>query len=157
MFCAIAFAGFGYLLTDHADDLTDYGRECIEYGAAVTGAEYAQALGQMDAIRTQLTGVFTQFDLFLSPTMAVPPFEHGKPPKAISGKSADPFWGYLPFTYPINMAGNPAASIPCGFSREKLPIGLHIVGRHGDEASILTASAAFEQAKPWISERPPIS
>ncbi|MDA1189350.1 MAG: amidase [Chloroflexi bacterium] len=157
IYCAMAFAAFGYLLTDHAEDLSDYGREYLEIGATVTGAEYARALGGMDHVRAQLTELLTKYDLLLSPTMAVPPFEHGKPPTTIAGKPADPFWGFLPFTYPINMAGNPAASIPAGFSREKLPIGLHIVGRRGDEASIFTASAAFEQANPWMHERPPIS
>ncbi|MBM3944980.1 MAG: amidase, partial [SAR202 cluster bacterium] len=157
IYCAMAFASYGYLLADHAADLTDYGREYIEFGATVTGADYARALGGMDRVRNQLTEVLTKYDFLLSPTMAVPPFEHGKPPTTIAGKKADPFWGFLPFTYPINMAGNPAASIPAGFSKDKLPIGLHIVGRRGDEASIFTASAAFEQAKPWIRHRPPIS
>jgi Asp-tRNA(Asn)/Glu-tRNA(Gln) amidotransferase A subunit family amidase len=63
----------------------------------------------------------------------------------------------LPYTYPINMIGHPAASIPCGFSSDGLPIGLHIVGRMGDEETILAASAAFEQASPWAHRRPPVS
>jgi aspartyl-tRNA(Asn)/glutamyl-tRNA(Gln) amidotransferase subunit A len=52
------------------------------------------------------------------------------------------------------MSGHPAASIPCGFSTDGLPIGLHIVGQLGDEATVLQASAAYETAHPWANRRP---
>ena len=89
--------------------------------------------------------------------MAVPAFEIERHPAAIDGKEVDPFFGYLPFTYPINAIGHTAASIPCGFSSDGMPIGLHIVGRKGDEATVLAASAAFERAMPWADKRPPVS
>ena len=54
------------------------------------------------------------------------------------------------------MTGQPAASIPCGFSNEGLPVGLHIIGRFGDEMNVIRASAAFEQAMPWIDKKPSI-
>jgi aspartyl-tRNA(Asn)/glutamyl-tRNA(Gln) amidotransferase subunit A len=60
-------------------------------------------------------------------------------------------------TRPFNLSGQPAASVPCGFSSEGLPIGLHIIGKRGDEATVLRASAAFEQARPWEHHRPDIS
>ena len=63
----------------------------------------------------------------------------------------------MPFTHPINVIGNAAATVPCGFSADGLPIGLQIVGRKGDEASVIAASAAFELARPWIHHRPPVS
>jgi aspartyl-tRNA(Asn)/glutamyl-tRNA(Gln) amidotransferase subunit A len=158
LFTANAVAAYGGLLKEKSHLLTDYTLAQLEYGASVTGPQYAAAIGRMDRLRAQFTDLLTRFDLLLSPTMAVPAFEHGKPPPVIAGKKVDAFWGYLPFTYPINMAGNPAASIPCGYSKERhLPIGLHIVGRRGDEATILAASAAFEQARPWIQDRPPVS
>ncbi len=89
--------------------------------------------------------------------MAVPAFACGKSPLQIDGKDVHPFWGYLPFTFPINLIGHAAASIPCGFSGDGLPIGLHIVGRGGDEETVIAASAAFERAQPWIDSRPPVS
>ena len=61
------------------------------------------------------------------------------------------------FTMPINASGHPAASVPAGFSADGLPIGLQIVGRKGDEASVIAASAAFEVARPWVQHRPPVS
>ena len=102
---------------------------------------------------------FTQTGrLLLSPTMAVPAFPIGEHPEVIGGQTVDdPSFAYLPFTYPINAIGHPAASLPCGFSANGLPIGLHIVGRKGDEETVLAASAAFEQTHPWAHLRPPVS
>jgi aspartyl-tRNA(Asn)/glutamyl-tRNA(Gln) amidotransferase subunit A len=101
--------------------------------------------------------VFESYDLLLSPTMAVAAFPHGEPPEEIGGRGVHWFWGYLPFTYPINMVGHTAASVPCGFSGEGLPIGLHVVGRRWDEETVLAASAAFERARPWVEHRPPVA
>ena len=101
---------------------------------------------------------FTQTGrLLLSPTMAVPAFPIEEHPTVIGGRTVDdPSFAFLPFTYPINAIGHPAASLPCGFSESGLPIGLHIVGRKGDEETVLAASAAFEQVRPWAHLRPPV-
>ena len=88
--------------------------------------------------------------------MATTAFEVGNEPDTINGRSVKPRWGFLPFTYTFNMTGNPAATVPCGFSDDGMPMGLHIVGRMGDEEAVLAASAAFEQARPWIDNQPPI-
>ncbi|GIS65125.1 MAG: hypothetical protein CM1200mP3_13730 [Chloroflexota bacterium] len=76
---------------------------------------------------------------------SVPSFPVGEKPSQINGKEVHSWWGFFPFTYPINMIGCPAASVPCGFSSEGMPIGFHIVGRRGEEATVLAASAAFEK------------
>ena len=68
----------------------------------------------------------------------------------------DAVTGFYPYTYPFNMTGQPAASVPCGFV-DGLPVGLHIVGRFGDDATVLRAAAAFEQARPWQGTRPPVA
>jgi aspartyl-tRNA(Asn)/glutamyl-tRNA(Gln) amidotransferase subunit A len=57
----------------------------------------------------------------------------------------------------FNISWNPAASVPCGFDRDGLPIGLQIVGHLGDDATVLRAAAAFEEAKPWADKLPPVS
>ena len=115
--------------------------------------------GQSEVRRSRPGGSeFERYDLLLSPTMAVPAFPIGEHPEVIGGRTVDdPSFAYLPFTYPINAIGHPAASLPCGFSANGLPIGLHIVGRKGDEETVLAASAAFEQARPWAHLRPPVS
>lgn len=63
---------------------------------------------------------------------------------------------YLAYTYPFNVTGQPAASVPCGWTDDGLPVGLQIVGRRFDEATVLRAAAAFEEAFPWAGRRPPI-
>ena len=127
------------------------------YGASVTGAEYARALGQVDLLKQYFADKLDEYDLILSPTMAVPAFPVGESPREIDGKEVHQLWGYLPFTYPINLIGHTAASIPAGFSSDGMPIGLHIIGRRGGEEAVIAASAAFEQAQPWINERPAVS
>ena len=157
IFSTNAFVSTGSLLESQADQLTDYARECIKYGATVTGADYARAIGYIDRLKSQFADLFDRFDLLLSPTMAVPAFPVGEPPGEIGGKEVHAFWGYLPFTYPINMIGHAAASIPAGFSADGMPIGLQIVGRAGAEETVIAASAAFEAARPWIQHRPQVS
>ncbi|MFQ5934074.1 MAG: amidase [Dehalococcoidia bacterium] len=157
LFSTNAYASFGALLENQADQLTDYARECIEHGATVSGADYAKALGYIDRLKSQMADLFEDYDLLLSPAMAVPAFPVGQSPARIAGEEAHPFWGFLPFTFPINMVGHTAASIPCGFSSDGMPIGLHMVGRRGGEETVIAASAAFERAKPWIEERPAVS
>jgi Asp-tRNA(Asn)/Glu-tRNA(Gln) amidotransferase A subunit family amidase len=93
-------------------------------------------------------------DLLLTPTVACPPFALGLDfPGEVAGKPIAPS-GWIPYTYPFNLTGQPAASVPCGFTRDGLPIGLQIVGRRFDDATVLRAAAAFERERPWANARP---
>ncbi len=158
IFASNSYASMGYLLRERADDLTDYFREAMEFAAPLTAADYARAVGGFDVLKAKFDALFERYDLLLSPTMAVPAFPIGEHPAIIGGQPIDdPSFGYIPFTYPINAIGHPAASVPCGFSSDGLPIGLHVVGRKGDEETVLAASAAFERARPWARLRPPVS
>lgn len=154
LFAALAFASYGSLLDG---DLTDYARSTIERGANVTGPEYALALGHMDMIRASIEAQLDRFDVIASPTLAVTAFTAGGPLDTVTevaGTPVDPWWGYFPFTFPINMAGLPAVSIPAGFSAQGLPVGLQLVGRRGEEETLIAASAALEAARPWAHLRP---
>ena len=152
------YSSLGHLMQDHADQLTWYIRESIEAGAKVTGADYARALGGRERMKAQFADVFEKYDLLLSPTMAGTAFPVREYPKEFGGHQVStPAWDFLPFTHPINTIGHPAATVPCGFSSDGMPIGLHIVGRMGDEATVVAASAAFERARPWAQHRPPVS
>jgi aspartyl-tRNA(Asn)/glutamyl-tRNA(Gln) amidotransferase subunit A len=96
---------------------------------------------------------FETYDLLLTPTVACPPFAIGLDnPTEIDGKSIEPYDWVL--TYPFNLTGQPAASIPCGFTRDGLPVGLQIVGRRFDDVTVLRASAAFERVRPWADRYP---
>ncbi|MEM3569950.1 MAG: amidase [Candidatus Jordarchaeales archaeon] len=104
-----------------------------------------------DAVRK----IFENYDFLLTPTTAVPAFklDEGMGPTEIAGKPVGPL-GWMPFTYPFNFTGQPAASVPCGFTRNKLPVGLQIVGRRHDDLGVLQASRSFERIKPWRDKKP---
>jgi aspartyl-tRNA(Asn)/glutamyl-tRNA(Gln) amidotransferase subunit A len=89
------------------------------------------------------------YDLLLTPTLAAPPFPlYMQGPEVIEGKMVSS-GAWLCFTFICNLTGQPAASIPAGFTSDGLPVGLHIVGRHLADQTVLAASGAFEKARPW--------
>ncbi|TFF92288.1 MAG: amidase [Promethearchaeota archaeon] len=98
--------------------------------------------------------IFKDIDILISPTTAVPAFETGimYPPKINDKKVSPTAW--QAFTFPFNLTEQPAASIPCGWTKEGLPIGMQIIGRKFDERTILQVSKVFEDKKPWQSKRP---
>ena len=157
IFATGTYTSYGHLLEEHGGEFTHYVRNTLEHAATLAAADFSRALLRVDQLRRQMEVFFDDYDLLLTPTMAVPAFPIGQRPSVIGGREVNPFWGYLPFTFPINMTGQTASSVPCGFSAEGMPIGLHIVGPKGAEAKVLQASAAFEQARPWIQRRPPVS
>ena len=156
MFSTAAYSSYGHLLNHQAADLTTYGRYSLEQGRAATGAAVAQALHVVTMVKRRFEELLDEYDLLMSPTMPTVAFPVGQPPKEVDGKGMPPHLGYIPFTFPINMSGQTAASIPCGFS-DGMPVGLHVIGKTGDEATVLRASAAYEQAHPWADARPPVS
>jgi hypothetical protein len=94
---------------------------------------------------------FKRFDCLLTPTSPTPAFKIGE-------KIEDPLTMYLSdiFTISANLAGVPGISIPCGFTKESLPIGLQILGKPFDEATVLKAAYNFEQATNYHLKRPPL-
>jgi aspartyl-tRNA(Asn)/glutamyl-tRNA(Gln) amidotransferase subunit A len=156
IFYTNTYVSYGHLLDERPQDLSDNTVYCFEHARQVTGADYARALRLVEVLRARLDDLMDTYDLLLTPTTAVPAFPVGQLPERIGGKEVQPRAGYAPFTRAFNLTGQPAASIPCGFSSEGLPLGLHIIGRRGDESTVLRASAAFEQARPWAQHRPPI-
>jgi len=154
-----AYASYGQYLEGQGEQMTGFARDFIEAGAKVTAVHYARALDLIDRLKVQMTDLFEDYDLLLSPTLALPAIPVGEFPEEIAGRPVYPhrYFSFHPFTYPINAIGHPAATVPAGFSSDGLPIGLHIVGRKGAEETVIAASAAFERARPWIQHRPPVS
>lgn len=130
----------------------------IEEGCRLTGQEIAEA----DLFRGRMWDRFARwfegFDLLLCPTIAIEPFENGN--FTAKHLAREPLrrqlLGWL-LTYPFNMmAAAPAATVPCGFTKNGLPVGLQIVGRPHADAAVLRAAANFERARPWADRRPPL-
>lgn len=119
-----------------------------------TAEDFTDAHTQRKAICNSMWRFMANYDLLLTPTLAVPPFPvHMQGPEKIEGRmgrNAD----WLCFTFPANMTGQPAATIPAGFTRDGLPVGLQIIGRHLDDRTVLRASGAFERARPWAQHWP---
>ena len=129
----------------------------------ITGAErfdsseFGEALAQRWSLWRITQQFFDRFELLLTPTLPVSPFAVGRSaPEGIAETAGalPPFPEWLPFTYPWNLTGLPTGTVPCGFTRDGLPVGLQIVGRRFADATVLRAAAAFEDAHPWAHKRP---
>lgn len=117
-------------------------------GAALTHMDYVAAtLARADFAR-KLSGWFDRFDLLLTPAMPIAAFEAGRETPAGSGMERWTQW--TGFTYPFNLSQQPAASIPCGFTKKGLPVGLQIVGRRHADRLVLRAARAFEMNNPIV-------
>jgi len=126
-------------------------------GLGLTSRDVARG----ELLRTQLwnrvRAFFETRDLWLTPTAAVPPFPIELPhAMEIGGKPAGKTLQRSYLTYAFSLLGLPALSVPCGFTRDGLPIGLQIIGPPRHEAAVLRAAAAFEAAQPWAHRIPPV-
>jgi aspartyl-tRNA(Asn)/glutamyl-tRNA(Gln) amidotransferase subunit A len=103
---------------------------------------------------------FETHDLLLTPAMPLGAWsvEPGpnEGPREIGGRPVRTMFDRLSFMYPFNLTGQPAATVPCGFTSEGLPVGLQIVGRPYADATVLRAAAGFEAIQPWAQRRPPL-
>jgi len=125
-------------------------------GQEWTAEDLTNAVMTRKGVYNRMWRFMRDYDLLLTPTLAVPPFETGLVgPEVIDEREVDVFY-WLSFTYPTNMTGQPAATVPAGFTDDGLPVGMQIVGRHLDDPLVLRASAAFEAAKPWKDRWPPL-
>lgn len=125
-----------------------------EIGLKAGGVDYVRAMNQCHILWERLQPFFAKYDVLLTPTLPVPPFAVGIDwPREVRAQKVHPL-NYLGFTYPFNITGQPAASLPCSWTAEGLPIGVQIVGRRFEDITVLRAAAAFEKAKPWKDKWP---
>jgi aspartyl-tRNA(Asn)/glutamyl-tRNA(Gln) amidotransferase subunit A len=121
-------------------------------------AVYHQATRARELIRRELADALADHDLLVTPSQPTPapPIAETRAPVGSGAAAARRFFARRSFTTPFSLAGLPAISVPAGFSRERLPIGLQIAGRAFDEPTVLRAAFAYEQATPWRDRRPPV-
>lgn len=129
-------------------------------GAQVSAIHYQQAMLARTVFAEKVRTTFDRYDLLLTPQMPVAAWPADPGPfeglADLGGKPAHSIFDRVPFMYPFNLTGYPAANLPCGFTREKLPVGLQVVGRWHRETDVFRAAAAFEALQPWAGHRPPL-
>lgn len=102
----------------------------------------------------QVREFFQRYDLLMTPQMPIGAWSVEQGPREIDGIHTPSMFDRLPFTVPFNWSGYPAASVPCGFTSEGLPVALQVVGRWHADSQVLQAAASFEQAAPWAHRWP---
>ena len=146
------------LLGDHGSKLTPHFRQMMIDAQKISAVDHALD----DVLRTGvfdgLQAVFDNYDLIVSPTLAIPPVANATNgntigPTEINGDSVDPLIGWC-MTFPINFTGHPAISVPAGLTVEGLPVGLQIIGRRYADENVLALASRFEQARPWLQSYP---
>jgi Asp-tRNA(Asn)/Glu-tRNA(Gln) amidotransferase A subunit family amidase len=151
-FFASAGTRLGNALHTSRDLLDPAVAEVLDEALNQTIDEYYSKVFRRYELRERVRRFFETYDLLLSPTLPVVPFGAGVnvPPELPDRNVVS--WVF--YTYPFNLTGNPAASIPCDFTREGLPVGLQMVAGVNKETDILRAAAAFESAHPWAHRKP---
>ncbi|MEU4667134.1 amidase [Amycolatopsis sp. NPDC023774] len=132
-----------------SEDRVDAGlRRVWEQGKTYSASDYLDATAARAALGILMGEFHTRYDVLITPTIPIPPFEAGHDVPPGSGLSEWPEW--TPFTYPFNMTQQPAISVPAGRTSAGLPVGLQIVGpRHSDDL-VLAVAKLLEEVRPWV-------
>lgn len=137
----------------------DYGadnRTRLLQGVSVLATQYLQAQRARVVIRQEVDGALKRVEVLVTPTLPVTAPTYGQPTLTINGRQEEFRMIVSRFIRPFNVTGHPSISVPCGFDQAGLPIGLQIVGRWLDEATVLKVAHAYETAAGWRSRRPPV-
>jgi aspartyl-tRNA(Asn)/glutamyl-tRNA(Gln) amidotransferase subunit A len=130
----------------------------MDQGVGATGEQVLAAIFARTAIYRNIQTWFETTDILVMPTMArtAVPIDHDFfGDVIINNAPAGPARrAWYPYTHPFNISGNPAITLPAGFHPDGLPVGIQLVGRHGEDAKLLRAAALFEKARPWTHKRP---
>lgn len=151
-FNTLWFAGAAKILANLPEDkraLVDPGLRAIaEQGARIDIVDYLRAVDARGALAEHMAAFHRQWDLLVTPSLPITAFAIGDNVPPVSGMKQWMDW--TPFSYPFNLTQQPAASVPCGFGDDGLPVGLHIVGARFEDDLVLRAAAAVEGALPPV-------
>ncbi len=145
------------LIRTRAADFSDEVRPLLQSGLFLTATQYLGAQQARKKTIAAYRDIWRSFDVLVTPTspIAAPPI--GATTARLGGQDVPLVRAFLDLTLPFNMTGQPAISVPCGFTKTGLPIGLQVVGRPFDEATLFRAAAAYEAATDWHSRTPTIA
>lgn len=130
-----------------------------EMGRQQTASSYLLSLTFLQRVAREIGRFFLKYDILLTPTLGEPPVSLG----AFDSSPENPLEGlrraeaFVPFTPICNATGQPAMSVPLYWNAKGLPVGVHFVGRFGDEATLFRLAAQLESARPWAGRRPTLS
>ncbi|MGO9453925.1 MAG: amidase [Candidatus Binataceae bacterium] len=128
-------------------------REMFREGRKLAAGDYVNLVGVMHNTARAIVERLDPYDALLTPTMTKPAMRNGTFPSR-PDRYLDELWTWIAFEYPFNATGQPAITLPGGFSDARLPIGLQIVGRQNGEFNLLSLAAAYESARPWKQKCP---
>ncbi|HUA35101.1 MAG TPA: amidase [Candidatus Binataceae bacterium] len=143
------------LQIENPDLLDPVVRASYDWGKKISAAEYLRALASLQNLAREIVQALIPYDALLTPTLTRPPMRVGTLPSSIEA-AADEIYSWNAFLFPYNSTGQPAVSIPCGFTKSGLPLAFQVVGRPYDEAGLISIAAQFEEARPFQQNRPPI-
>ena len=132
-------------------------RERLRVGAFVTGAEYLKGQRLRVLLRDEVVAAHAKLDVLLAPSVAIAAPPVGQTEVRVGSETLPVRATLIRFTRPFNLTGHPAASVPCGFTAEGLPMGLQIIGRPFDEATVLRVADAYQRITDWHTRRPPMA
>jgi amidase len=138
-------------------ELIAFNRAWLERGRSLSARDYAASVAAVRKANQRVQAELAPFDVFLTPTLTQLPRPVGY--WDLNEPNFDRYiakWTDAAFLFPFNLSGLPAVSVPAAWTKDDIPIGVQLVGRYGDEATILRLSAQLELARPWIQRRPPI-
>jgi amidase len=138
-------------------ELIAFNRAWLGRGRGLSAPDYARSVAAVRKANQRVQVELAPFDVFLTPTLTQLPRPVGY--WDLNEPDFDKYigtWTDAAFLFPFNFSGLPAISLPAAWTKDDVPIGVQLVGRYGDEATILRVSAQLEQARPWIQRRPSI-
>jgi aspartyl-tRNA(Asn)/glutamyl-tRNA(Gln) amidotransferase subunit A len=157
IFRTLWWAGAGFALAALPEEkkalLEPALRQIAEEGAKISLRSYLDANTARGILGSRMRVWMEGYDFIVTPAVATPAFDTGilHPDDGAGNAWLD----WTPFSYPFNLTQQPAASVPCGFTKDGLPVGLQIVGKMYDDAGVLSAARAYEAAHPLSDKAPP--
>ena len=149
---------YGARLREHPDAFKDTLKDEIEEGLRLTGMDVARAETAHGQLWRAFQAFLEKYEYFVLPTAQLPPFDVDMPyPTEITGVKFGSYIDWMKSCWYISATGNPAASVPAGFTPEGLPVGLQIAGRNKEDFSVLQIAHAFELATAFGKKRPAIA
>jgi len=146
---------FGDLIATKGDQLNEYVHWHVEEGKKLTGPYLSRVEMKRSALYQRVREFLEKYEFFVLPVNQVLPFDVTQHyPTEINGVKMENYLSWMKSACYITATGNPAASVPCAYSKSGLPIGIQIVGRHHDDWGVLQTAFAFEQARNLEKRRP---